>query len=202
MKNKHKIGVSKTGHTNEARPLGTKNPAARKSRKLQPVVTTATHTEGSETEKILAQSAESPCAAPESGVELPQTPESNDAQGTAQQNETLKESTHMDTVTLNRDNKTRRSTSIVYTGTGFRGSVRVSKSAFLNAEAPATLEVPTSWPLAQPKQKVTETKEERKARLASLPKPTLAEKIAKRESQLAALKAKFDKAQHAEMVNA
>lgn len=62
---------------------------------------------------------------------------------------------------------------------------------FEGGTAPQTIVVPDGV-FAAPKQpKVKETKEERKARLAALPKPTLAERIAKREKQLEKDKAKL-----------
>lgn len=67
--------------------------------------------------------------------------------------------------------------------------LRISVGAFPNKTAPTTIEVADGAfaPARQPKAKLT--KEER----AALPKPTLAEKIAKREAALAALKAKAEK---------
>lgn len=102
-------------------------------------------------------------------------------------NHAAQEHTNMTTITLTRDTKARKSTSIVYLSPNIKGGVRIAKSAFQNGEAPETLDV-SSDHFAQPKPK--ETKEERKTRLATMPKLTLAEKIAKREKQLEALKAK------------
>jgi hypothetical protein len=95
-------------------------------------------------------------------------------------------------VLVSRNDSKRRSSMIVYTAPGLKGSVRVSKSAFLNSEPPASLDL-SGWPVATKTAKAPETKEERKARLAAMPKLTLAEKIAKREEGLAKLKAKAEK---------
>jgi hypothetical protein len=71
-----------------------------------------------------------------------------------------------------------------YTGASHRQNYAVE--GFVGEVAPKSFEVPDGvfTPGKQPKAKLT--KEER----AALPKPTLAEKIAKREAALAALKAK------------
>lgn len=97
----------------------------------------------------------------------------------------------MVSITLNRDTKARKSTSVVFAAAGLKGAVRISKSAFQNGTAPDSLVI-SSDVFATPKQK--ETKEERKARLAAAPKLTLAEKIAKREASLEAMRAKLAKA--------
>lgn len=77
--------------------------------------------------------------------------------------------------------------------TGAAQTLRFPLGVFPNKTAPESITVTDDLfaPARQPK--VKETKEERKARLAALPKPTLAEKIAKREAALAALKAKAEK---------
>lgn len=96
----------------------------------------------------------------------------------------------MDLTLVRNDNK-RRSTSIVYTADGLRGSVRVSKSAFSNGSAPANIVV-SSDVFASPKvPQAKMTPEERKAFRAAQPKPTLAEKIQRRETLLARDKAKL-----------
>ena len=72
-----------------------------------------------------------------------------------------------------------------YTGTFV--PLRFPLSVFPDKQAPQTIEVADGAfaPARQPKQRLT--KEER----AALPKPTLAERIAKREAQLAKDKAKL-----------
>lgn len=65
--------------------------------------------------------------------------------------------------------------------------IRLNLATFPNKTAPATIEVPDGTFAAGKAPKVKLTKEER----AALPKPTLAEKIAKREAQLAKDKAKL-----------
>lgn len=93
-------------------------------------------------------------------------------------------------VTLNLNDKTRRSTSIVYQGDGLKGSVRIAKSAFKDKQPPATLTV-SSDAFAQPTAQLT--KEEKAAIRKAQPKLTLAEKIAKREKQLTDMKARAAK---------
>lgn len=93
-------------------------------------------------------------------------------------------------IVLSLDTKARKSSAVVYSGEGLRSGVRIAKSAFANKTAPTTITI-VSDSFAQPK--VKETKEERKARLAAAPKLTLAEKIAKREASLQALKDKAAK---------
>lgn len=69
--------------------------------------------------------------------------------------------------------------------------IRISVGTFPNKIAPQSISVPdgTFEPAKAPKAK--ETKEERKARLAAMPKPTEAERIAKAEEKLAKRKAKL-----------
>lgn len=71
--------------------------------------------------------------------------------------------------------------------TGAKNALRFPLSAFVNKTAPPIIEVEGDFAPA----KVTMTKEERKAANAAKPKPTLAEKIAKREAALAKDKAKL-----------
>lgn len=70
-------------------------------------------------------------------------------------------------------------------------TLRFALSAFPGKIAPESFDV-SDGIFADPKAaKVVETKEERKARLAALPKPTLAERIAKREAALEKDRAKL-----------
>lgn len=77
--------------------------------------------------------------------------------------------------------------------TGLRNVLRIAIDTFPDKKAPATLEISGDFAGARTA-KVKETPEARKARLAALPKLTLAEKIARREEALAKLKAKAAKA--------
>lgn len=77
--------------------------------------------------------------------------------------------------------------------TGAKSVLKFPVGAFVNKTAPAAIEVEGDFePAATPKAKMTP--EERKAARAAKPKPTLAEKIAAREAQLAKLKAQADAA--------
>ncbi len=71
--------------------------------------------------------------------------------------------------------------------TGIRGTVRFPLSAFPDKQAPQGIGIEDVF--VQPAAKLS--KEERKAQRANAPKPTLAEKIAKREAALQKLKAKL-----------
>lgn len=79
-----------------------------------------------------------------------------------------------------------------YTGAALTLSIPVN--AFVDKKAPATIEDLSVF--AEPRvkaAKIVETKEERKVRLAALPKKTLAEKVAAAEARTEALKAKLAK---------
>lgn len=99
------------------------------------------------------------------------------------------------TMTLKYKGLSKSGKDAIYTGAA--ASVRFPLNAFANKQAPDTVEV--SGPFAEPKPvKAKMTPEERaaeKARRAeerkNAPKPTLAEKIARREAQLAKDKAKL-----------
>jgi len=91
-------------------------------------------------------------------------------------------------ITFTRSDKTRKSTMAVYVAEGRSGSLRFAKSLFVGKQAPATLTLANDA-FAGPR--VKETPEERKARMALLPKLTLAEKIAKREKELMAMRSKL-----------
>jgi len=88
----------------------------------------------------------------------------------------------------------KRGRSAIYTGAAI--AIRIGVSAFPNKTAAQTIEV-ADGALAGPKQKaervarVKLTKEER----AALPKPTLAERVARAEARTAALKAKLASAE-------
>lgn len=83
----------------------------------------------------------------------------------------------------------KRGRNAIYTGGAV--ALRFPIGAFENKTAPASLAVDG---IAGPKAaKVPETKEQRKARLAAAPKPTLAERVARAEKRTADLKAKLEK---------
>jgi len=103
---------------------------------------------------------------------------------------------HMD-VTLTLNKAPRKSERIVIFNSPLN-SVQFLRTAF-GETIPETLTV--SGDFAEPKaSKVKETKEERKARLAALPKPTLADRVAAAEKRAADLKAKLAKATEAPAV--
>jgi len=94
------------------------------------------------------------------------------------------------TLNLVRSDSPRKDTrSVVFNIEGRKASVAFPKTLF-GANAPDKLSIEGEF--ADPRTaKAPETKEERKARLAALPKLTLAEKIAKREEALSKMKAKL-----------
>ena len=93
-------------------------------------------------------------------------------------------------INLTRSDKQRSTQMVVYTVDGRPGSVRFSKTLFKDKNAPEKVTLVTEA-FAGPKEpKRQETKEERKARLAALPKPTAAEKVARMEAKLAKLRQK------------
>lgn len=108
----------------------------------------------------------------------------------------------MSTLNLVRSTADRKSKRIViYNIEGRTGSVQFLSTLFggdqkSEGNPPASLTL--SGEFAEPKPKaaprVKETPEERKARLAAMPKLTLAEKVAKAEKKAAALRAKLAKA--------
>lgn len=174
-----KIGVSHTAPKSDARPLGTKAPRTSAKRK-----TTATTDENNS-----SATEENACNVIDFPVESSQSVSIDESSaaiplGSSQQNPTTQELPTMNDITLSRNTKDRKSTALVYSGNGI--SIRVAKTAF--AEVPDTLVLQS--PTAYKGVKAPETKEERKARLAAAPKLTLAEKIAKREKQLDAMRAK------------
>ncbi len=106
---------------------------------------------------------------------LPATPPANQEQ-------------NMD-ITLTLSKKPRKSTRIVIYESPLN-SVQFLRTAF-GATLPETLTLSGDG-FAEPKAaKVKETKEERKARLAALPKPTLAEKVAAAQKRADALREKL-----------
>lgn len=114
---------------------------------------------------------------------------------TAFQPEGAQEITQMADFTLVRNDKQRRSTNIVYTAAGLKGSVRFSKSAFVDGNPPAEFVVSIGDGIIAPPKapRAKMTPEERKAARAAQPKLTLAEKVAKAEKRAADLKAKLEK---------
>jgi hypothetical protein len=93
-------------------------------------------------------------------------------------------------VNLTRSDKQRSTQMVVFTfADGRPGSVRISKTAFADKKAPETLQLLTDAYAGPRIERKSETKEERKARLAALPKPTPAEKLAKLQAKLAKLQA-------------
>ena len=94
------------------------------------------------------------------------------------------------TLTLKRNDKPRKGNrTIVFDVDGRKTSIGFPKSLFGDA-VPDELLIDGAF-AAPPVPKVRETPEARKARLAALPKLTLAEKVARREEALAKLKAKL-----------
>lgn len=162
---------SKTMPHGEARPLGTKVP----KRTNKPV---------SKDAALFKKVVDTPST---THVDSVQTSSDAAMTPTSSQTNAAQERTHMATITLTLDPKVRKSTSLVYNSPSIKGGVRIAKSAFTDGVAPATLDISADT-FAAPK--VAETKEQRKARLAAAPKLTLAEKIAKREKQLDAMRAK------------
>lgn len=95
-------------------------------------------------------------------------------------------------MTFTRSDKTRTSKSIVYTANGQRGSVRISKELFADKTGPAKLTSLDELNATPKIAKAKMTKEERKAHLATLPKLTDAQNLAKLEARTAALRAKMN----------
>lgn len=101
-------------------------------------------------------------------------------------------STKVMEITLKRSDKQRSTQMVVYTVDERPGSVRFSKTLFKDKAAPPEVTL-QSDAFAGPKEpKRVETKEERKARLAALPKPTAAEKLARLEAKIAKLRPKVE----------
>ena len=92
----------------------------------------------------------------------------------------------MTTLKLTRSDKTRKTLMVVFTVDGRPGSVRFAKSLFVDQQPPATLSI-TDDTFAGPRKQ--ETKEERKARLAAMPKLTTEQQLAKLEAKVAKMKA-------------
>lgn len=106
---------------------------------------------------------------------------------------------NMDLV-LTRSNVDRKNKRLViYNIEGRTGSVQFLSTLFggdQKSQGNPPEKLTLSGEFAEPKQpKAKETPEERKARLAALPKPTLAEKVAKAEERAAKLREKLAKAQ-------
>lgn len=96
-------------------------------------------------------------------------------------------------LTLTRNDKPRKNARVaVFNIEGRQTSVSLPKSLFEGGNAPDSLELNSAASFASaPVAKAKETPEERKARLAALPKLTLAQKIESREKQIVAMKAKL-----------
>lgn len=88
-----------------------------------------------------------------------------------------------------RSDKQRKSISVVYTASGYPGSVRFSKTLFADKNAPLSVTV-ASDAFAGPRVKLTA--EERKARLKARPKLTDAQKLEKIEQRAARLREKLN----------
>lgn len=97
-------------------------------------------------------------------------------------------------INLSRSDKQRSTQMVVYTVDGRPGSVRFSKTLFVNKAAPEKINAENfNTVFAGPRvPRAEETKEERKARIAAMPKPTAAEKVARLEAKLAKLRAKVE----------
>lgn len=90
-------------------------------------------------------------------------------------------------MTLTRSGLSKNGKTAMYSG--LRNVLRIPVIVFEGGTAPDSLTLDgAAFAVA----KIVETKEQRKARIAALPKPTLAEKVAKRQKQLDAMKAKLD----------
>lgn len=105
---------------------------------------------------------------------------------------------HTMNLTLKRSDAARKGVRLViYNFTdGRAGSVQFLRTAFPKDAVPDTITMEGDFAEYVPKEaKVKETAAERKARLAALPKLTLAEKVARAEKRTADLRAKLAKAQ-------
>lgn len=95
---------------------------------------------------------------------------------------------------------------VIYNIEGRTGSVQFLSTLFggdQNSQGNPPESLTLSGEFAEPKApKAKETPEERKARLAALPKPTLAEKVAKAEERAAKLREKLAKAAAAQTAGA
>lgn len=164
-----------TGATNKLKTLGTPPIVTKKSSK-------------DSLKKVVDNTIDVPVSSSQVEVEKTPTaiPQSASVAPTAQESRPMAE------ISLTRDPKARKSTSIVYTSPQLRGGVRIAKSAFVNGTPDEGITLTGNFAApAVPRAK--ETKEERKARLASMPKLTLAEKVEKRRKQLEAMEAKLAK---------
>lgn len=112
--------------------------------------------------------------------------------------EPIQKEKNMASITLTRSNTERKNPRLViYNIEGRTGSVQFLSTLFGGSQdsqgnPPETLTLNGDIPDAKPREvKVQETKEQRKARLAALPKPTLAEKFQKSQERTEALRAKL-----------
>jgi hypothetical protein len=97
------------------------------------------------------------------------------------------------TITLVRSDKSRKSRSVFYTAVGYLGSVKFSKSFFVDKTGPESLELTNDAFVEARQPKVKLSKEERKALRLAQPKVklTLEEKLARAEARTAKLRAKL-----------
>jgi hypothetical protein len=175
MAKKQTAGKNPAGKNPAGKNQKAKEPKATASMPQAPETIPASDAPAISTEEISAQPEETACTPEGEAVSLEHQPAIKDGTEGAKK---------MQTLTLKGLDK--RGRNGIYVGGPV--SIRIPVGAFPDKTAPASIQVEG---VGGPKEKrAPETKEERKARLAAQPKPTLAEKIAKREAQLAALRAK------------
>lgn len=150
----------------DARPLGTPKPRLVKSKKESPI------------------SLDTPST---NSVDFSQSVEPNAIPRTGDENTTAQE---RKTMTLSFKNVSKNGKNVFYTGAA--SVIRIPLSAFPNKQHPTSIDVADGVFAGAKQSRASMTPEERKAANAARPKLTLAEKIAQREKQLAALKAKAD----------
>ena len=205
---KKSAGVSTTASdSTSAATASTPAKASRKRTSKSTSVSTQTTTNDAEAHgfrnEVAAQLAEKTSGTTEKVVDTSvasqvssshQSAATHEAPAASQSTNDTRSTHHMgeaQSITLTKSTKPRKSSSVVYMGEGLRGGLRISKTAFIDGVAPDTFVV-SSDVFAPVKTKIVETKEQRKARLAALPRLTLAEKIAKREEALARDKKKLE----------
>lgn len=185
-----RTGLSSTPPVNEAKALGTPKPAkqprakARTDRRAavrQAAPAPALDQTAAEKKSDIVE--EKSCNQETQAISSPTESETRADQAPQQEQKRME-------ITLNRSDKTRKSSSIVYTADGFRGSLRVSKTYFANGTAPDQLTVATDA-LAQPKAKMTA--EERKAARKLAPKLTPQQRLEQLEARAAKMREKLAK---------
>lgn len=194
---KAKIGMtgqSKTPPKSGARPSGSSKPTGKKNKTMSEKLAELPDAEpevrsmldaaisGTEPEKI----SDDPQKVVDTATAIEVSSNSSSV-GNEATTETISEKDKK--MTLNLSGLNKKGNAAIYKGAA--GSVRISVAAFHGKTPPTTIEVADGVfePARQPKAKMTA--EERKALRASQPKPTLAERIAKREEALARDKAKL-----------